>query len=515
MKILRDKKAVLFKLKNPSRITTVIPTARRINGGFIAVPHRPDETRVLRHLGFKVPAPMPIHYKWLGMRKPFAAQIETASFLSMNNRAFCLNSFGTGKTYTALSAFDYLRKLKQVNKALVVAPLSTLERAWADEIFRSFPHLDAAVLYGTREKRLKLLASDAAIYIINADGLATIKDALAKRPDIDLVIVDELAMYRNHGTERWKRINEIVNKQCLRRAWGLTGSPTPNAPTDAWAQCKLLMPAAPEVDKFFGRFRDRVMMQLSQFKWVPKASAAATVASVMQPSIRFTLEDCIDLPPQVFVDRAASVSPEQTKAYNKMLEQLKLEYEGGQVLAANEAVKIGKLLQISAGVAYGEGHKEIVIPSEGRIDVVRELIEESEGKVIIFVPLTGALKRVYERISKDWPTAMVYGETPKAARDQIFADFQKHAEPRVLVANPATMSHGLTLTAATNVIWFSPDHKYEIYEQANARVRRPGQTRATVITHIAGTSVERKVYQRLKSREALQGTLLELIKELS
>lgn len=516
MKILSDKKAVLFKLKEPSRITTVISTAKLVNADgvkLVAVPHRPDETRVLRNLGFKVPAPMPIHYKWTGGRTPFNAQVETASFLSMHHRAFCLNSFGTGKTYTALAAYDYLRGLKRVKKTLVVAPLSTLERAWADEVFRNFPHLEAVVLYGTKEKRLKLLNQDADIYIINADGLGIIKDDLAKRDDIDLIIVDELAMYRNASTERWKRLNEICNKQTPRDVWGLTGAPTPNAPTDAYAQIKLVTPTNTAVPRYFGRFRDMVMLQLSQFKWVPKADATETVKRMMQPSIRFSLDDCLDLPPQIFVDRDAPMTAEQVKAYNKMLESFKLEYAGGQVLAANEAVKVGKLIQIACGVAYGASGEDVFIPSQPRMDVLLELIEESEGKCIVFVPLTGALKHVHTEVSKHFTAELVYGDTKKTDRDNIFAAFQKHTDPRVLVANPGTMSHGLTLTAATNVIWFAPTNSNETYEQANGRIRRPGQSRTTVITHISGTAAERKVYARLKAKGTMQGTLLELFKE--
>jgi hypothetical protein len=162
----------------------------------VAVPHRPDETRVLRNLGFEVPDPMPIYYEWpkvSGRHDPFEAQRHTASFLSMNSRAYCLNGMGTGKTNSTLWAFDYLRRTRQVNKMLVVCPLSTMERTWSDSIFNTFPHLDCVVLHGSRAKRLKLLEEDVHIYIINHDGIDIIADAMAERPDIDIIAVDELA----------------------------------------------------------------------------------------------------------------------------------------------------------------------------------------------------------------------------------------------------------------------------------------------------------------------------------
>ena len=519
MLIHKEKKAVVLRLKNPSRVTTVIPTAIEVDHKgqrLVAVPHRPDETRVLRNLGFEVPDPMPMHYafpKVSGRHEPFAAQRETASFLSMHSRAFCLNGMGTGKTNSALWAYDYMRRTKIVNKVLIVCPLSTMERTWADSVFNTFPHLDAVVLHGTREKRLKLLKEDVHIYIINIDGLTTIKDELAKRPDIDLIVVDELALARNSSTERWKTLNTICNKQGNRRVWGMTGSPTPNAPTDAWAQCKLITPDNTNVPKYFGAFRDRVMRQLTQFKWIARPEANDVIYQMMQPAIRFSLDDCTDLPEQMFITREVELTPEQKKAYKDMLSKLATEYAGGQILAVNEAIKANKLIQIACGVAYGTDGTEVVIPSKPRMDVLKEIIEESEGKVIVFVPLTGALESVAAELRKDWSVEVVHGGTSKNERDQIFSNFQRGFDPRVLVANAATMSHGLTLTAATTIVWYAPVHSNEIYEQACARVRRPGQTKTTVIVHIAGTDVERRVYKRLQDKQSMQGLLLDMMKE--
>lgn len=459
---------------------------------------------------------MPMHYafpKVSGRHNPFAAQIETATFLSMHSRAFCLNGMGTGKTNSALWAYDYMRRTKIVNKVLVVCPLSTMERTWADSVFNTFPHLDAVVLHGTRDKRIKLLKEDVHIYIINIDGLATIKDELAKRPDIDLIVVDELALARNSSTERWKTLNTICNKQGNRRVWGMTGSPTPNSPTDAWAQCKLVTPDNTNVPKYFGAFRDRVMRQLTQFKWAARPEANDVIYQMMQPAIRFSLDDCTDLPEQMFITREVELTPEQKKAYKDMLSKLATEYAGGQILAVNEAIKANKLIQIACGVAYGTDGTEVVIPSKPRMDVLKEIIEESEGKVIVFVPLTGALESVATELRKDWSVEVVHGGTSKSQRDQIFSDFQRGFDPRVLVANAATMSHGLTLTAATTIVWYAPVHSNEIYEQACARVRRPGQTKTTVIVHIAGSDVERRVYKRLQDKQSMQGLLLDMMKE--
>lgn len=522
MHVLKEKKALIFKLREPTRITTVVPTAKTLTHfgqQLVAVPHRPDETRVLRRLGFKdIPDPMPFYYTWPG-KTPRDAQRETSNFLTMHSRCFVLNSMGTGKTIAALWAYDYLRSVKQVHRAVVVCPLSTMERTWCDEIFKTLPHLDAVVVYGSAERRRKLLAQQADIYVVNIDGLKIIKEDLKKRPDIDLVILDEVAMFRNSSTDRWKAADEVCNKQAPRRVWGLTGSPIPNSPTDAWAQCRLVVPANGAVPKYFSKFRDATMKQITPFKWIPREDALETVRQAMSPSIRFTLDDMFDLPEQVFLNRDVELTPEQKKAYKEMLAKLKTEYEGGQVLAVNEAVKANKLLQIALGAAYTTGDNAILLPSRPRVEVAEEIIEESEGKVIIFVPFTVALEQLAATIRKDmfneddFAVAVVHGETKKTERDRIFADFQNQQYPRVIVANPGTMSHGLTLTAATTIVWYAPVHSNDTYDQANARVRRPGQKKTTAIVHIAGSDIERRIYERLKNKQRLQGALLDMFKE--
>jgi SNF2 family DNA or RNA helicase len=212
--------------------------------------------------------------------------------------------------------------------------------------------------------------------------------------------------------------------------------------------------------------------------------------------------------------------PEQQKAYKQMLSRLRLEYEGGNVVAANEAIKAGKLLQIACGVVYGNGEDEILLPATNRIDLVEEIIEEAAAKVIVFVPFRGALEKIAEELKKrwkaqdkNWEVATIHGGVSKNARDQIFQDFQNSfSNLQVIVAQPAAMSHGLTLTAANTIIWFAPIHSNETFQQANARVSRPGQKLNQLIVMIEGTEIERRIYHRLQHRERLQGTLLQLIR---
>lgn len=517
MIVVKEKKALVIKTSSPDKYTTVIPTAKhlRMKGtDLVAVPHRVDEVKVLRNLGVQAPSPIAYYYDWPGRNNPFMAQRETASFLTMHSRAFVLNSLGTGKTLATLWAYDYLRSKGKVNKLLVISPLSTLERTWADEVFRNFPHLTYAVLHGDAKKRKKLLAVDHDVYIINHDGIGVIKDELAGRPDIDIVIIDEIAQCaRNQGTVRWKTLNAIVNdKKIHRAAWGLTGTPTPNAPTDAYAQVKLLTPE--NVPPYFNRFKDLVMKQHGPFTWLPRPDAIDTVKRVMQPAIRFTRDECIDLPPCMYETRQVELTPEQKQAYQEMVKHLKTELAGGQVLAVNEAVKYSKLVQIACGVAYDTNGEEVYVGAAHRLAVTLEVVEESDAKVIVFVPFRSAVTLVVNHLeSHGHKCGVVHGGVSKRDRDEVFREFQQGSEMKVLVAQPAAMSHGLTLTEANTIVWFAPITSNETFEQANGRITRPGQKLNQFIVMLEGTPAERRIYDRLKNKQAIQGALLDLVQE--
>lgn len=523
MLISKKHRKLVLNLSNPSRVTTVMPTAKTLQykgRTLVAVPHRLDEVRVLRNLGFDAPAPMGSYYEWPGRYPPYMHQNATCQFLSTNPRAMCLNGMGSGKTLSVLWAYDYLKKTDVVDWMLVISPLSTLERAWGDEIFRNFPDMNFAVVHGDRKKRLKLLANpDFDVFIINHHGIVgeEVLQAICALPGRGLIVVDEIAVYRNAKTAMWKALNTLINGNPKLKiapkewVWGLTGTPIPNAPTDAWAQVRLLNPS--KVPKYFGHFRDMVMKPDGPYKWKARENAIDMVFEAMQPAIRFAREDCIDLPPTTFVTRHVALTPDQKAAYDTMLRKFKAEHDGSQITAINAAVKVAKLRQICIGVAYGSDGEAIHIPAKERIALVREIVEEAEGKALVFVPYTAALEKVAEEIGQDYRVGVVHGGVSKTQRDKIFQQFQNGEDLDVIVADARTMAHGLTLTAADTVIWYGPPDSAEIYQQACARVTRPGQKRNTLIVNIEGSPAERKCYDSLAGREKTQEILLDLVRD--
>ncbi len=365
--------------------------------------------------------------------------------------------------------------------------------------------------YGRAETAIGYRPPGVPQYIINHDGFPIIaKEALDM---FDLVIIDEAAVYRNPSTRRFKQFYRWLQVQPHMNLWLMTGTPTPNEPTDAWALAKLVN--SPHMSKSYTGFREQVMMKMGQWKFVPRPESVDVVKHVLQPSIRFTREECLDLPDTVTQTRKVPLTPEQAKHFKQMVKQLVTEVAGGTITAVNEAVKAQKLIQIALGVAYGENGELLELDCGPRISAVKEVIEEAGEKVILFVPLTGTLRMLERELSKDWTVGVVNGEVSAGKRNKIFDDFQKQSDPRVLIAHPGTMAHGLTLTSASTIIWYGPINSNEIYVQANGRIERIGKRNVSNVIHIAATDLEHKMYERLRNKQKLQGLLLDLIQQLT
>jgi SNF2 family DNA or RNA helicase len=260
------------------------------------------------------------------------------------------------------------------------------------------------------------------------------------------------------------------------------------------------------------------MMKIGQWKYIPRPESVEVVKHILQPAVRYTRDECFDLPDTIIQTRQVDLTSEQRKHYTQMLrhfitEMVREKEEGGTITAVNEAVKIQKLVQIACGVAYGDDGQNIEIDCSPRVQLVKEIIEEAGEKVIVFVPLTGTLHMLEREIAKHWSVGVVNGEVSSAKRNQIFHGFQKERDPHVLIAHPGTMAHGLTLTSASTIIWYGPINSNEIYGQANGRIERIGKRHVSNVIHIEATELEHKMYMRLKNKEKLQGLLLDLIQE--
>jgi SNF2 family DNA or RNA helicase len=509
-----DNKALLVNTKYPDRITNSINKSKIIansselarvlvNWGF-------EEAKALKELRFKnVPSPMERDYKWGGQFKPMDHQKTTASFLSITKRGFCFNEQGTGKTASAIWAADYLMSIGKVKKVLVVCPLSIMHSAWQADFFKFAVHRTVNVAYGAREKRKDVINSNAEFIIINYDGVEIVEKDISKA-GFDLIIIDEANAYKSVSTKRWKAMKRLATPNVW--LWMMTGTPAAQSPVDAFGLGKMCVPD--RCPQFFGRFRDMVMLNVGRFKWIPRTTAEDTVFKLLQPAVRFTKSECLDLPPVTHVDREAPLTAQQDKYYRQLKKDMFITAAGEEISSVNAAVNLNKLLQISGGAVYTDTKEVIEFDVSNRLRVVKEVIDEASNKVIVFVPFRHTIQLLQEYLEKNKiSNEIINGSVSVGKRTEIFKNFQEATDPHVLIVQPQAASHGVTLTAADTIVWYAPVTSLETYLQANARIDRPGQTSNMTIVNVFGSPVEKRLYSMLQNKLKTHTRLVDLYKK--
>jgi SNF2 family DNA or RNA helicase len=427
---------------------------------------------------------------------PFAHQRETTNFLTDNSRAFCFNEQGTGKTASVIWAADYLMTAGLIKRVLVVCPLSIMQSAWQNDLFKFAVHRKVDIAYGSAEKRNKIANSNAEFVIINYDGIPAIAEAAISNNMFDLIVIDEANAYKNVQTKRWKIMHKLVKPNTW--LWMLTGTPAAQSPVDAYGLGKLCVPQ--RAPRFFGDYRDSVMQTLGPFRWVPRQNAQQIVFDMLQPAIRFEKSQCLDLPPVTLIYRDAPLTAQQNKYYKELKNQMLMEAAGEEISSINAASKMNKLLQISCGSVYTDSGSVVDFDVSNRLSVVEEVIDESSHKVLVFVPFRHTITLLNDYLTKAGiKCEMIHGDVQVRNRTSIFKRFQEGTDIKVLIIQPQAAAHGVTLTAADTIIWYAPVTSTETYLQANARIDRPGQRNPMTIVHIQGSPVERKLYFMLQT----------------
>ena len=505
-----DDKALLLRLRNPNRVTETIPKSKAVQDHEVLVKWGIDEVHTLKKLNIDVPSPINGRYKWTGKYTPFAHQKKTAAFLTMNQKAFCFNEQGTGKTASAIWAADFLMKQGKINRVLVICPLSIMDTAWREDLFTFAPHRSVSIAYGASKKRKEIIQQGSDFVIINYDGVDIVAEEIING-GFDLVIVDEATHYKNAQSKRWKVLRRIVKDDTW--LWMMTGTPAAQSPLDAYGLAKLINPNS--VPRFFGSFRDMVMNKVSQFRWVIKPHASDTVFNILQPAIRFTKEECLDLPDMTYTHRHVELTRQQKKYYEMLRKRMTMTIGDDEVSAMNAANIMNKLLQISAGAVYTDEGDTLEFDIKHRYNVLKEVIDESSQKVLVFVPFKHTIDILTEKLRNDGvSTEIIRGDVSVAQRTDIFKRFQTTDDPKVLVIQPQSAAHGVTLTAANTVVWWGPTSSLETYAQANARVHRSGQKHRCTVVQLQGSGVEKRIYSLLNNRIDVHTKIIDLYKEL-
>jgi SNF2 family DNA or RNA helicase len=394
---------------------------------------------------------------------------------------------------------------------LVICPRTLMVPTWMKEIKNAMPHATVAVLDGDKAKRLRTAKLDHQIHIINWDGVEVAYDQL-KLNKYDVVVQDESTAIKNIN-RRWKFVHAVTHT--AKYMWLMTGTPTAQSPLDAFGQIKMVRGA--DFPYSQDAWKAATMMQITRFKWIRRPDADRTVREWMQPAIYVKKSDVLkDLPPITWERRDVDMTPPQRKAMSELKKQAATFTDSGEQISAVHAAALRtKIIQIASGVVYTDNGDAVELDCTPRIEealeVVRETRELDDGtgvpnnKVLMFCAYKHTADRLYDIVSKaGYKTELIYGDTTQGNRNRVFGSFNETRDVEVIVAVPEVMAHGLTLTAASCTIWFSPHSRAEIYIQANNRMDRPGQKHSMRIVELSGCAAEAAMYRNLDDMVAGQ-----------
>ena len=417
---------------------------------------------------------------------------------------------GLGKSVITLTAverlvYDYC----EVSKVLVVAPKSVARNTWVDEAEKwdHLHRLSVSVAMGTAAQRRKALEADAQVYVTNRDNVVWLVQQYRKPEDwpFDMVVLDESSSFKNWQAKRWKavwRIRPLVSRMVL-----LTGTPAPNGLPDLWAQIKLL-DKGQRLFPYVGQFRDRWFHPGARngavvYEWLPNKTARQEIADrISDICLSMRAEDYLEMP--MVIDGGMSVRLPELDAYRKFERDNLMTLKDGANIEAVTAVSLtNKLLQFASGAVYDDEHVWHRV-SDAKDEALSDLLEQTDEPVLVFYNYRHELTRIQEL----HPDAVPFKGEPDILRRWNAGGV------RLLLCHPASVGYGLNLQAGGHIIvWFSPTWNLELYQQANARLNRQGQTKPVVMYHLVcpGT-MDEVVMGALRRKSDTQTAVMNYIK---
>ena len=534
---------LLFRTKRPTALIEKIPNANILDSNASGVhaaavrwdhPHRVPNAQALASLRMKNIPDIADDYVFSSSRQAYTHQVAMMNHNLLHRRSLNLSEMGVGKTSAHIFSSDYLlgnnsAKHKYIDRVIVVAPLSILKAAWENDIYACTPHRSVNIVHGTNRKRLEMLSGRRTdFYVINYDGLTTVEKAVAEltKSGVTAWIIDESTNVKNTATRRWRCINKLIQPGDFVQL--LSGSPTIQSPMDAHGQA-LLVNSSGEIPRSKMAWQVKTMVQVDRYRWISRTNVKSILFDALQPSIRFSKKECLDLPPVTFSERRVALTKQQKKTYTEMQKQFIVEIEESKtgqsktLTSANAAGMVLKLLQIVTGAAYlntGEDRETVELDCAPRIRELENVIQESQTKTVVFIPFRATVamleRHFIEKFGKQYVKTIQGGVSVKERSATVEEFSDKDSPLKLLLCNPQATSHGLSLTTASVAVWFAPpsNHSAETWTQANARLDRPGQTENVSIVRLSGSGIEDQIYRRVEGKVSQQATLLQLYESL-
>ena len=453
--------------------------------------------------------------------KPYAHQM-TALEKSWKKKVFAyFMEMGTGKTKVAIDNIAMLYDHGKINGALIIAPKGVYKNWYSQEIPTHLPdHIEPttvlwqSLINKTQQQKLDTLfktGHDLHILVMNVEAFSTKKgvDFAARflNSHNTYMAIDESTTIKNPGAKRTKNIVALGKAAKYRRI--LTGSPVTKSPLDLYKQCEFLDEYLLDHSSYY-TFRTRyAVMRKAMFNGrsveiVVGYKNLGELSDKLKPfSYRVLKDDCLDLPKKTFMKRVITLSAEQDKLYKQMKQMALAQLNGKMVTSASALTQLMRLHQITCG-HFKADDGSIQTIKNNRLSEIMELLEEVEGKAVIWAHYQYDVHELVKAISKEYGEESVvtyYGLTPQEERQDNIKRFQDDPKCRFLVGTPSTGGYGITLTAASTMIYYSNGYDLEKRQQSEARIDRIGQEKPmTYIDIICEDTVDERIVKALRKK---------------
>ena len=453
--------------------------------------------------------------------KPYEHQLKALELSWKKSYFAYFMEMGTGKSKVLLDNIAMLYDQGKINGALIIAPKGVIGTWYNQELpIHLVDHIDKTMVLWqaniTEKQQTKLdslfkTGEDLHILVMNVEALSTVKGTsfaykflAAHRA---MMVIDESTTIKNPRAKRTKNILKLSRFAPYKRI--LTGSPVTRNPLDLYSQCEFLNPTHLGFESYYSfrnryaemytaNFGGRQVQMIKFFKNLDELSEKLRFFSY-----RVLKEECLDLPEKIYMKRVITLTPEQKKLYKEMKEKAMAVLNGKKVTSAIALTQIMRLHQITCGHFKADDGTTQDIPNH-RLDELIDVLYETEGKSIIWAYYRYDVEKIMEKLEKEFGPGCVvdyYGQTTLEERQTNKDAFQEDPKVRFLVGTPQTGGYGITLTAASNVIYYSNGYDLEKRLQSEDRAHRIGQKRnVTYIDIMAEYTVDYKIVEALKKK---------------
>lgn len=416
---------------------------------------------------------------------------------------------GMGKTVITLTAInDLLYDYFDVAKVLVIAPLRVAETTWADECqqWNHLAGLTISPVIGTLSERVRALKTKADVYTINRENVVWLVDYYGKDWPFDMVVIDESSSFKNHQSKRFKALKRV--RPVIKRLVELTGTPAPNGLMDLWSQLYLL-DRGKRLGKTIGQYRRQFFKPGAGsghivYEWNLQKGAEHEISNrISDICVSMKSSDYIALPEVMYNIIPVKLSTPVQREYKRLAKDLILRVNDDEIVANTAAALSGKLLQMSSGAVYDDAGHVIKIHN-AKLEALEDIVSANEHRgILVFYWFKHDLDRLKEKF-------------PEAVQLKTAADIKAWNSGKIsmMLVHPASAGHGLNLQYGGSIIvWFSLSWSLELYQQANKRLHRSGQTHTVVIHHlVAQGTIDEDVMKALQDKKVTQETMITAIK---